>query len=96
MAAKTPLSRNRKEKPSDARERDMVDKGLDTNPDLYDKLSKRTRDFSVPLNEYYHARLVQITEEMQAQHGVPVKRRPLAAQALKDFIDRKSEELGIN
>lgn len=96
MPQNNPMRRSRKSKPQTSGEQEIVDKGLDRNPDLNDRLSKKTRDFSVPLNEFYHRRLNEISQAMTEQVGVPVKRRPLAANALREFIDQKSKELGLD
>ena len=96
MSQNNPMRRNRSQKPETGKEQEVVDRGLDTHPDQHDRKSKKTRDISVPLNEFYHRRFIEITEILSEQVGVKIKRRPLAAKAMQDFIDQKSKELGLD
>ena len=95
--SKPSLVRNRPTTPETEKEKKIAEKGYDKPNNQSDPDDKKTRDFSVPLNEYYHKRFEDAIKAMGDNLGVAgLKRRPLAAKALRDFIDKLAKENGLD
>ena len=90
-----PLKRPRHEKPALCKNGEsIIERGADTvAPSPSDT---KTKDISIPLNEYYHKRLEVVTKTLSRQVGATISRRSWAAGQLMRCIDNISEELNLN
>lgn len=94
-----PLRKKRDDKPNltEVDQKVIVD-GADKVEPLLASDDEKVRDFSVPLNEYYHRLLEEVAKESLRKAGLPTSkkfRRQIAATALREYLEKKKEEFEI-